>query len=133
MTATYTPIASDKDRVRFHIADTQVSGETWFSDEEITAIITESGSWQAACVACIENIITRLLQGGDVDADWLKVKPRIAEYERRLASKKASFGISDYNITATARHTYRADSRQTTAPDYVNGTDAGREDDDYPW
>lgn len=66
MTVTYNPaLASDTDKVRFYIQDTVVGegpkvGSANFSDEEITAIISLEGSYQAAVAACFEAL----------SADW---------------------------------------------------------------
>jgi hypothetical protein len=101
MTFSYTPFASDKDRVRFHMQDVDASAAV-FSDEEITAAITEFETWQAATVQLISAVLMRLTAAGDFTADWLKVDNAEARkmYAALLAAKKAEFGLED--VTAGA-------------------------------
>lgn len=101
MTFTYSPFATDKDRVRFHMQDVDASAAV-FSDEEIAAAITEFESWQAATVQLISAVLMRLTAAGDFTADWLKVDNKAARemYANLLAAKKAEFGLDD--VTAGA-------------------------------
>lgn len=110
---------TNMERVRFHVGDT-VSAQAWFSDEEITAIITEAGSWQVAVIACIRHIITRL-STPNFKADWLQVDNETARkgYETMLKEKKNELGVG--GIVASVVHVYRADSAQTEEPDFTEG------------
>src|SRR5437762_1987965 len=109
MTFTYIQPFNDIARVRFHLGDTD-STAARFTDEEISAIITEQGNWQTAVIACLENLIARLSGTPDFRADWLQVSigSALAGYESLLKTKRREFGIS--RITAEAVHIYRPDS-----------------------
>lgn len=126
MTFTYAPFDNDSDRVRFHIADT-VEASAIFSDEEINALISEEGGWQAAVIACLESLIAQTAQPG-FTADWLKVDNAAANaaYRALLREKQRRFGHA--RITASAVHTYRADSNQLETPDYT--AQAAQNDDE---
>lgn len=127
MTFSYSPFTADKDRVRFHLGDTDSSAAK-FTDEEITAIVTEQGTWQKAVVACLENLIARLSSTPDFRADWLQVSigSAVAGYQSLLKTKRREFGIA--RITATAVQPYRPDSNQTGSPDF-SAVQAENEDD----
>lgn len=111
MTFSYTPSATptDKDRVRFHTGDT-TEGENFLSDEEITMILAETGSWQQAVISGIRYIIAKLSKP-NFQADWLTVNHTEARkgYERLLAEKQRELGVAA--ITATAVSVQRSDSR----------------------
>jgi len=123
MTFTYSPSATPTDltRVRFHTGQT-VSAESFLSDEEIAMMIAEETTWKPAVIAGLKFIILKLSQP-DFQADWLKVSNGTARagYQLVLNEKRREFGISA--ITATAVHTYRADSLATEAPDYESTDD----------
>lgn len=117
MTFSYNPFATDKDRVRFHIADTVVD-EAWLSDEEINAIIVEAGnSWQAAVIMALEYILFKL-SGPNVQADWLTISTETARagYEKMLLLKRRE--LKQPAFTAGITHRWRKDSNQTEAPTY---------------
>jgi hypothetical protein len=119
MTFTYTPISTDKDRVRFHTADT-TSATAQMSDEDITAILSENGGdWQKAVIAGLIYIITKLAQIPQVTEDWLSVNVsgQIATYQDVLRKKRREFGISE--LTAVVVHVYRPDSRMSAPPDFT--------------
>jgi hypothetical protein len=118
MTFTYTQPFNDVARVRFHLGDTD-STNARFTDEEITAIITEQGSWQKAVIACLENLIARLSSTPDFRADWLQVSigSALSGYDSLLKTKWREFGIT--RITADAVHPYRPDSGQNGPPDFT--------------
>lgn len=128
MTYTYAPATggafTDRDRVRFHIGDTDPNAVK-FTDEEIAAILTEAGDYQAATLACIRNLIAKL-SIPDFQADWLKVDSSTARkgYLDLLDLKEDEFGSS---ISVTAGHTYRPDSRQATAPTFPETPDSSQE------
>jgi len=119
MTFTYTPFTSDVSRVRFHIDDTNAAAPV-FTDEIITAIITEYGTWQKAVIACIRHIIAKLSSVPDFTADWLKVSTAsaIASYRKMLDDKMSELDVSDGSIEASGIHVYRYDSDQLVPPDY---------------
>ena len=114
----YSPFTADKDRVRFHIGDTDTT-RAWFTDAEITAIITEAGTWQKAVIACLNNMIVRSALEPDMSADWLTLHPGVTTegLERALKRKANELGVS-ISVTATAVQTYRPDSDQTEEVDY---------------
>lgn len=117
MTFTYTPAAAtDITRVRFWIGDTE-SAAAIFTDEEITFIITEEGSYQKAIIACIRSIIARISATPDFTADWLKVDQSraLAGYKALLSEMQKKFGIP--GITASSQAVYRSDSLQTEPPE----------------
>lgn len=118
MAFTYVPFTTDRDRLRFHLGDTD-SSVAKFQDEELDAIILEAGGWQAGVIWCIRNLLAKM-QGPDFRADWLQISQLDAArkaYERLLKAKEAEFGLS--NIASGAVHVYRVDSQQRTAPDYL--------------
>lgn len=109
MTFTYTPATvNDVTRVRFHTSDT-VEGENYLSDEEISMMLSESGSWQKAVIACLKYIIGRLSQP-DFKADWLQVSnaEAIKGKTALLGMKRQEFGIPA--ITGGVQHVTRYDS-----------------------
>jgi hypothetical protein len=110
MTTTYTvPFASDVDRVRFHIADTNVSGAI-FSNEEISAAISEAGDWRNAVILLLNGMITRIATNPNMTAAWLNVDGGVAlaHYTHLLISKRREFGLA--GIAADAVQQVRADA-----------------------
>lgn len=107
------------DFVRFHTGDV-VSGQNFLSDEIIASLVDTAGSNEAAVIAALKHIITRLSQP-NFTADWLKIEHQQARqgYEKMLAEKKNEFGIGGIRVTTT--HVYRADSAQTEEPDFTDG------------
>jgi|GEM_PF-1094848 hypothetical protein len=97
MTFTYTPFAADRDRVRFHIGDTD-SAAPIFTDENIAALITEYGGWQHAVLAALEHLIA-LTSQPNFQADWLRVDHESARrgYQVTLAAKRRAFGAAALN------------------------------------
>lgn len=117
MTFTYTPAAAtDITRVRFYVGDTD-STAAIFTDEEITFIISEEGSYQLAVIACIRSIMARISATPDFQADWLKVdqSKALAGYRALLGEMQKKFGIA--SITAGTQAVYRSDSLQTEPPE----------------
>ena len=109
MTFTYTEtLTDDRDFVRFHTGDT-VSDQSYLSDEIIASLITAQGSKEAAVIAGLRYITTRLSQPG-FKADWLQVDNKSARegYMQMLREKEREFGLS--RMTASTKTTYRADS-----------------------
>lgn len=111
MSFSYSPSASpsDKDRVRFHCGDT-TEGENFLSDEEITMILAEAGSWQRAVISGIRYIIAKLSKP-NFQADWLTVNHTEARkgYEKLLGEKQRELGVAA--LTASAVSVHRSDSR----------------------
>ena len=110
---------TDVTRVRYHLADTIESEAIW-SDEDITYAITlNDGSWKNAVISLIEQYIVKLSRTPQFSSDWLSVNPTssIESWRALLIDKRREFGISQ--IISTATHTYRADSRQETEPNYL--------------
>lgn len=131
MAFTYVPFTTDRDRLRFHLGDTD-SGVAKFQDEELDAIIIEAGGWQAGVIWCIRSLLAKM-QGPDFRADWIQVSQLEAArkaYERLLKDKQAEFGLG--NIEAGAVHVYRVDSQQRTEPDYLPRGDDPYVDPDWP-
>lgn len=124
MTFTYdTSSPTDITRVRYHLADT-VEAEAIWTDEDITyAISLQDGSWQRAVVSLIEQYMTTLARTPDFNADWLSVDTSTAmkSWRALLVDKRREFGLAQ--ITASVTHTYRADSRQESEPDYATDND----------
>lgn len=121
MTFTYHPFDTDRDRLRFHLGDTDPNAAK-YQDEELDAIILEAGGWQAGVIMCIRNLLARM-QGPDFRADWLQVSNLDAArkaFERLLKDKEAEFGLGG-GMQTGAVHVYRADSAQRSAPDRVGG------------
>jgi len=110
---------TDLTRVRFHIQDTD-STAVKFTDEEITFVISEAGTWQKAVIQLIQALIAKLAHTPDATMDWLKVEPSkaLASYQSLLIEKKRELGVT--NLVATAVHAYRADSNLTEAPDWAS-------------
>lgn len=124
MTFTYTEdLTVARDYVRFHTGDT-VSDQSFLSDEIITSLIAVEGSNNAAVIASLRYIMTRLSQP-NFRADWLQVDNASARkgYETILREKEREFGLS--RMSTSEKTAYRADSSQTEAPDFTNGRGPG--------
>ena len=109
MSFTYTPASpNDITRVRFHLADT-TEATALFSDDDITFVIAEEGTWQGAVIACLKNLIARVSVEPDYQADWLRVSyPNgLTGLQKMLAIKSAEFGISAGTTSAIASKTVR--------------------------
>jgi hypothetical protein len=123
-TYSYTPFTADKDKVRFHTGDVDIAdsgARAFFSDEEIVALIALAGSWQAAVIACIKNMIARLSTQPTMRADWLQTDygNAIKGLQDLLKLKANELGVSaGARITGSVTHTYRPDSNQTESIDY---------------
>lgn len=120
MTFTYNlAIPDDITRVRFHLGDT-TEATAIFSDEEISFIIDETGSWRAAVIAGIRSIMARLAAEPDMTADWLRVDwRRSAENWRTLLNEKAQeFGIGKARASSGGQHPYRVDGLLKQEPDW---------------
>lgn len=113
----------DVTRVRFHLGDREEETAI-FSDEEINFAINESGSWQAAVIACIRAVIGILATEPDMQADWLRIDwRRSAENWRQLLNEKTQqFGIGKARSSSGGRHAHRIDGLQKSEPDWENDT-----------
>ena len=106
-------LGTDKDWVRFHIADTNSEG-MYIDDETIQYFINDSSKEQAV-ITCIHNIIAQL-SAPDTKLDWLTVNYADARkgYENLLIRKKQELGItSGATLTSSAATGWRVDSKQT--------------------
>jgi len=120
MTFSYSPFTANKDKVRYHLGDTD-STQAWFTDEEIVAIIALEGTWQKAVISCLNNMIARLSSEPTMQADWLKTDyaTAIKALNDLLKRKANEFGLpSGRTVTGSIVQTYRPDSDQTEAMDY---------------
>lgn len=119
MTFTYALPFNDISRVRFHVADTN-SASAMFSDEEIQAVLDETGSYKLTVIHLLENRIALLLREPDFKADWLQVttSTAIAGLQALVAKKRQEFGLN--TVTGSAKFTYRVDSGQSAEPDYTD-------------
>jgi hypothetical protein len=130
MTFTYgEDLTDDADFVRFHTGDV-VEGENFLSDGIITSLLATSASREAAVIASLRHIILRLSQP-NFKADWLQVDSATARtgYETALADKMKEFGFG--KLAVVVRNTYRADSAQTTEPDFSGGRPGLEDDEDF--
>jgi len=125
MTFTFDPSNgfSDLERVRFWLGDTE-SAKAKFSDEEISAVLADSETWQTAALALLDSLIARLSGQTDFKADWLEVKvsqavAQLTALKVRLALARqvgSSVGVS---ISGGGVNVYRADSLLDAPPTYT--------------
>ncbi|MDX2163037.1 MAG: hypothetical protein SF162_17100 [bacterium] len=94
MTFSYTPFTTDRDRVRFHIGDTDAAAPI-FTNAHLDALIVECGGWQGAVIAALEHLIA-LTSQPNFRADWLQVDQESARrgYEQLLRHKRRTFGAA---------------------------------------
>lgn len=117
MTFTYDVVSpTDVTRVRFHTGDT-VEATARFTDEEISFVVSEMGSWQKATIACIQKMISEISATPDFQADWLRVDSSnaLAALKELLAQKRRELSVSAY--AARGQAVYRGDSDLTDVPD----------------
>lgn len=109
---------TDVTRVRRHISDTDETTAI-FSDEEIQFNLDEEGTVNKAVIALIKQIIAKLSNEPDMQADWLKIDWRRSSeaWFKMLSEKKREFGLGAV-IDSGGSHAYRPDTLQKTAPDY---------------
>lgn len=108
-------LTEDKDKVRFHIGDTDTKGH-YLPDETIAALVTSEGSVGGAVVQCIKYILTQL-SSPDFEQDWMEVSNKNARQGFRdlLRIKQQEFGISTGATASTSiSNTFRKDSDQQT-------------------
>lgn len=115
MTFSYSPFATDRDRIRFHLGDTDAPAAK-FSDEEIDAVLSEKGGdYKLAVLALIRNLIARL-SAPDFKADWLQVSngAALTSWRKLYAEKADEFGLSTgRTFASSATHVVRGDSDMT--------------------
>ena len=111
-------------RVRYHIQDTDEASAI-FSDEEISFVISEEGSYQAAVISLVNSIIAKLSHEPDMTADWLTVSWRRSSdaWMKVLGEKRRAFGLG-LNIVARGRNVYRGDTLQDETPTYFEDVDS---------
>ena len=122
MAFTYTEdLSIDRDFVRFHTGDV-VEITSLLSDLLISNLIDATGSKEQAVIAAIQYKITRLSSDPNFKADWLEVDNTtvLASLKNLLEVKRTEFGLAP-RIVASITHVYRADSAQTSAPDFSDG------------
>lgn len=109
---------TDVTRVRRHISDTDET-TVIFSDEEIQFNLDEEGTVNKAVIALIKQIIAKLSNEPDMQADWLRVDWRRSSdaWFKLLEDKKQEFGLG-WHVVSGGQHSYRPDSLQKEAPDY---------------
>ena len=109
---------TDVTRVRRHISDTDETTAI-FSDEEIQFNLDEEGTVNKAVIALIKQIIAKLSNEPDMQADWLRVDWRRSSdaWFKLLEDKKQEFGLG-WHVVSGGQHSYRPDSLQKEAPDY---------------
>lgn len=129
MTFSFDPqLDTDLDQVRFWTGDTE-SKTHYLEDATITALLASEGSLGAAVMAAFDYMLSMAARpnaqtvstetggvaivGGDLRA--------AIEAARKRAAKR--FGIPLISVSSV--NVYRADSNQTSAPDYSNGTSSG--------
>lgn len=107
MAFTYTPFASDRDRVRFHIGDTDANAPI-LQDAQIDALLNEVGSWQQAVITALEYLIAVTSQP-NFRADWLTIEHDTARrsYEAMLKHKRKAFGMA--GVKSGSQRTRRED------------------------
>ena len=115
MTVSFDPtISTDKDWVRFQIADT--NEEAYFIEDETIQYFITLNSKEQAVIDCIKHIIGRLSRP-DFKLDWMSISDQDAAregYEKLLEDKKGELGITGGVTFSTEIYSpYRADSNQT--------------------
>lgn len=110
---------NDISRVRFYIGDVSAD-RAIFQDEVIVAVIAQTGTWQTAVIACIQNIISQLSSQSDFKADWLSVdyKTALQYWQNQLNLLARQLGVPNGRIVATATYLWRPDSNQQGEPTY---------------
>lgn len=111
-------LATDKDKVRFYIGDTDEK-TAMFSDELIAGTITLEGDYQKATVSLMENILVKIGRQPDLTADWLRVNwgGSRETLEKRLSDLRSRLGVRSRR-TGYSKASYRSDSLQTEEPDW---------------
>jgi len=94
MTVTYLgTLATDLDKLRFHIGDTTSSAgprpsDANFSDAELNGLITLEGTWQRAVAAAFETLATEWAKHVTFSADGVSVsQSETAKHYREQAAR----------------------------------------------
>lgn len=123
MAFTFDPEVSgftDRNRVRWGVGDTDADYPI-FTDELIDAVLTDNASesvpWQHTVIDLLENLVSTLAHTPDFQADWLRVdqSKALAALEKRLAAKKAQYGIDSDTITIGGAAVYPTRNDRTSA------------------
>jgi hypothetical protein len=127
MTFTYSDSApwTDLVRVRFHTGDVS-SDNPWFQDEEITAMLTEFGSWQEVVINSLEQMKLRVLRAPASSMQRGSTVAMVEQLEKILRSKRRAFGMNV--VSGGVVHPYRVDSAASEEPDYTGGVPGNVED-----
>lgn len=117
-------LATDVGKVRFWLRDHEETKALW-SDAEISFMLTEkAGETSPVKSSVIDLLILKLaeFENPEYVADWLEEREMLEAakvLKMRLKELRKEFGIRQ--LTAVAKHTYRADSLQLAEPDYSEG------------
>lgn len=106
----------DRERVRYHIQDTDADA-VMFSDEEIDFVLSEEGQDVGRTViSLIQAAIGKLAREPDMTADWLRIDWRRSSdnWKQMLREKRQKFGVR--SVSTSSVHTYRVDSLADTEP-----------------
>ena len=94
-------LATNRDRVRFHVGDvTEDSGprpsDGNFTDAEIDQLITDEGTWQRAVAACLERLALEWVRYPSFKADGLSLnRSDIAKgYREQAKSWRDQYGAA---------------------------------------
>lgn len=119
-------IDTDLGKVRFWLRDVESTKALW-SDSEINYRLTANASeTNAVYSTVIELMVLKLaeFENPEYVADWLEereMKEAAEVLQMRLKELRRLFGVKQ--ISSTAKRIYRADSLQTSEPDYSDGAD----------
>lgn len=107
MTWTYDPmLATDLDRVRFEIQDTETSDQL-FSNEEITATLTTTGSVSASTLKLVKKLMMKFARLVDTQVGRVKeaASQRYAAYKEiadKLEAESAMYCLPSFGGTEHA-------------------------------
>lgn len=96
MTATFdAALTTDKDRVRWHIGDTDMTAPK-LQDETINTLLIEKGDVGHTVIACLNSLLATL-SDPSFTADWLRVNPDAARNGilMTLIVKRREFDIKE--------------------------------------
>lgn len=98
-------LATDRDRIRFHIQDTAYGAgpkpaDGSFTDEELDGLVTLEGTWQRAVAAAFEILATAWAKHVDFEADAISVRQQqTAEHYRTIAKEwRGRFGYGSNSV-----------------------------------
>ena len=120
MTFTYVT-SNDIGKVRYYLDDTIEARAKFPLDSDIQFALDTAGSVGGAVILSLQVLLLRLAEP-DYTADWLEElnhDKAAKTLQAALTKWRQHFGISELTVSAT--HVYRADSQQTSEPDYSDG------------